>query len=170
MKITGKIWKYGDDVNTDYIFPGVYTYMTLTEEEMGKHAMEGLDPDFTQNAAPGDIIVAGKNWGCGSSREQAVKCLRARGIAALVASSVARINFRNSINEGFPVIICPEAVRTTEPDDTITIDFDRGVVSNRSGDYSFAPYNAQIQAIMNCGGLIPYIKESLKQRGKLRQA
>lgn len=161
MKIQGRVWKYGDDINTDYIFPGVHTYVLMSEEEMGTHAMEGIDLGFTKNAVKGDIIVAGKNWGCGSSREQAVKCLKARGIGALVVVSAARIFYRNAINEGFPVIICPEAVETTQPGEEISIDFDRGQIINAKGVYSFNPYSEHIKQLMECGGLLPYIKNKL---------
>ena len=110
MKIQGKVWKYGDDINTDVLFPGKYTYTIKERSEMAKVAGEDLDPDFNQNAAPGDIIVGGKNWGCGSSREQAVTCLKERGIGAIIAKSFARIYYRNCLNEGLPIIVCPAAV------------------------------------------------------------
>ena len=96
----GKVWKYGDDVNTDVIFPGKYTYTIKDRAEMALHACEDLDPEFTKSAQPGDVIVAGKNWGCGSSREQAATCLKERGIRAIVAKSFARIHYRNCLNEG----------------------------------------------------------------------
>ncbi|MGI6703720.1 MAG: 3-isopropylmalate dehydratase [Clostridia bacterium] len=163
MRIQGRVWKYGDDINTDYIFPGVHTYVLMSDEEMGTHAMEGIDTDFTKNAVKGDIIVAGKNWGCGSSREQAVKCLKARGIGALVVVSAARIFYRNAINEGFPVVICPEAVETTQPGEQISIDFDKGQITNAKGVYSFKPYSEHIQSLMQCGGLLPYIRQSLAE-------
>ena len=107
MSVKGKVWKYGDDVNTDVIFPGKYTYTIKERSEMAKVACEDLDPEFTKNAKAGDIIVGGKNWGCGSSREQAVSCLKERGIAAIIAKSFARIYYRNCFNEGLPIIICP---------------------------------------------------------------
>ena len=103
-KITGRVWKYGDDVNTDVIFPGKYTYSLTDPAEMAKHALEDLDPAFVANVRPGDIIVAGKNWGCGSSREQAVVCLKEVGVGAIVARSFARIYFRNAINYALPIV------------------------------------------------------------------
>ncbi|KUK99515.1 MAG: 3-isopropylmalate dehydratase small subunit [Synergistales bacterium 54_9] len=136
MKVTGKVWKYGDDVNTDVIFPGKYTYTVSERSEMGQYALEDLDPEFNKNAKPGDIIVAGKNWGCGSSREQAVTCIKERGIAAIVAKGFARIYYRNALNEGLPIVVCPEAVDAIEAGDEISIDFDKG-------------------------GLIPHVKKSL---------
>ncbi|MDH4272712.1 MAG: 3-isopropylmalate dehydratase, partial [Candidatus Aminicenantes bacterium] len=94
----GRVWKYGDDINTDVIFPGRYTYKMMEPAEMAKHSMEDLDPEFAKNVKPGDVIIAGKNFGCGSSREQAAACLRAAGVQAVVAKSFARIYFRNAIN------------------------------------------------------------------------
>lgn len=161
MKIRGKVWKYGDDINTDYIFPGIYTYVLMSEQEMGSHAMEGVDQNFTEKASKGDIIVAGKNWGCGSSREQAVKCLKARGIGALIVKSAARIFYRNAINEGFPVIVCPEAAETTEAGEQISIDLDKGRITNSEGVYQFTPYPEHIKKLMESGGLLPYIKKRL---------
>ena len=100
----GKVWKYGDDVNTDVIFPGKYTYTIMEPQEIAKHALEDLDPEFAQKVKPGDVIVAGKNFGCGSSREQAAACLKYAGVQAVIAKSFARIYFRNAINLGLPVI------------------------------------------------------------------
>lgn len=165
--ITGKIWKYGDDVNTDLIYPGRYTYVLLTEEEMGAHALEDLDSDFNKNALPGDIIVAGKNWGCGSAREQAVKALKARKIGAIVAESVARIYFRNSLNEGLPVIVCPEAARAVESGAEISIDMENHTVITAEGKFTFGAYHPYIQHMVDCGGLMPYVKEQLRSIGKL---
>ena len=99
MKIKGKVWKYGDDVNTDVIFAGKYTYTVKERSEMGQYALEDLDPEFTKNAQPGDIIVAGKNWGCGSSREQAAICLKERGIGAIIARSFAHIHYHNCLKD-----------------------------------------------------------------------
>ena len=100
----GRVWKYGDNVNTDVIFPGKYTYSILEPEEMARHALENLDPVFSQEVRPGDIIVAGLNFGCGSSREQAAICLKQAGLQAVIAKSFARIFFRNAINQGLPVV------------------------------------------------------------------
>ena len=121
-KITGRVWKYGDDVNTDVIFPGKYTYSISDPKEMAQHALEDLDPSFVQNVQPGDIIVAGKNWGCGSSREQAVTCLKEIGVGAIVARSFARIYFRNCINQALPIVIC-DAVEGVEAGQEVSIDF-----------------------------------------------
>lgn len=163
----GRVWKYGDDVNTDLIFPGRYTYILLTEEQMGTHALEDLDISFTQNAEPGDIIVAGKNWGCGSAREQAVKALTARGVAAVVARSFSRIYFRNGLNEGLPVIVCPQAVDAVENGEMIDIDMINHCIKTPRGTFDFAAYDPFIQDMVGCGGLIPHVRKQLREEGKI---
>ena len=168
MIIKGKTWKYGDDVNTDYIYPGRYTYMLLAEEEMAAHALEDLDTSFNKQDTRGDIIVAGKNWGCGSAREQAVKCLKAKGIAAIIAKSFSRIYYRNSINEGLPIVVCPDAVDDIEAGDTVTIDFDKHLIITERSQYSFVPYPDYVMGIVQSGGLLPYVKETLRQQGKIQ--
>ena len=161
MKIQGKVWKYGDDINTDVLFPGKYTYTIKERSEMAKVAGEDLDPDFNQNAAPGDIIVGGKNWGCGSSREQAVTCLKERGIGAIIAKSFARIYYRNCLNEGLPIIVCPAAVEAIEKGQTIDIDFDSGEIHAGGKTFTFAPYPEFVRGLIEDGGLIPHVKKSL---------
>ena len=163
----GKVWKYGDDINTDLIFPGRYTYVLMSEEEMGSHALEDLDEAFCAQGQRGDIIVAGKNWGCGSAREQAVKALKARGVAAIIADSFARIYFRNSLNEGLPVIACPEAVSAIENGQTVAVDMENHMVITEAGSFSFGAYHPYIQKMVDYGGLMPYVKEKLRQQGKL---
>jgi 3-isopropylmalate/(R)-2-methylmalate dehydratase small subunit len=155
--ITGRVWKYGDDVNTDVIFPGKYTYSISDPAEMAKHALEDLDPDFVNNVRPGDIIVAGKNWGCGSSREQAVTCLKKAGVGAIVARSFARIYFRNAINEALPIVTC-DAVDGVETGQEITIDFAAGTVSTPVGEYRFPPLAPEVMEILQAGGLVPYVQ------------
>ncbi len=159
-KITGRVWKYGDDVNTDVIFPGKYTYSISDPQEMARHALEDLDPDFVKNVRPGDIIVAGKNWGCGSSREQAVICLKEAGVGAIVARSFARIYFRNCINAGLPIVTC-DAVDAVETGDEITIDFEKGVVTTPGGEFTFPPLAPSVMEIMDAGGLIPHVRKKL---------
>ncbi len=159
-KITGRVWKYGDDVNTDVIFAGKYTYSITDPKEMAQHALEDLDPTFVQNVRPGDIIVAGKNWGCGSSREQAVVCLKELGVGALVARSFARIYFRNCINYALPIVTC-DAVDGVASGDEITIDFEAGVVHTPAGEYTFPPLPAEVLGILEAGGLIPYVRKQL---------
>jgi 3-isopropylmalate/(R)-2-methylmalate dehydratase small subunit len=158
--ITGRVWKYGDDVNTDVIFPGKYTYSISDPKEMARHALEDLDPTFVADVRPGDIIVAGKNWGCGSSREQAVICLKEAGVGAIVARSFARIYFRNCINQALPIVTC-DAVDGVEPGQEITIDFATGTVRTPAGEYSFPPLSSEVMDILNAGGLIPYVRKQL---------
>lgn len=159
-RITGRVWKYGDDVNTDVIFPGKYTYSISDRKEMAEHALEDLDPDFVKNVQPGDIIVAGKNWGCGSSREQAVVCLKEIGVGAIVARSFARIYFRNCINQALPIVTC-DAVAGVESGDEITIDFAAGTVTTPQGEYTFPPLSPEVMEIIETGGLIPYARKQL---------
>jgi 3-isopropylmalate/(R)-2-methylmalate dehydratase small subunit len=159
-KITGRVWQYGDDVNTDVIFPGKYTYSISDRKEMAQHALEDLDPGFVKNVRPGDIIVAGKNWGCGSSREQAVICLKEVGVGAIVARSFARIYFRNCINEGLPIVTC-DAVDSVKIGDELTIDFGAGLVSTPGGEYTFPSLDPSVMEILNSGGLVPYVRKKL---------
>lgn len=161
--IEGRIWKYGDDVNTDLIFPGRYTYILMSEEEMAVHALEDLDHEFAGHAQSGDIIVAGKNWGCGSAREQAVKALCAKGVAAVIAKSFSRIYFRNALNEGLPVIACPEAVEAVNAGDTVRIDLTGHCVYTEKGTFSFAEYDPYIRQMIACGGLIPFVKKEIQE-------
>lgn len=165
--IQGFVWKYGDDVNTDRIFPGRYTYILLSEAEMGTHALEDLDEDFTANAKPGDVIVAWRNWGGGSAREQAVKALTARGVAAIVAKGFSRVYFRNGLNEGLPVIVCPEAVDAVEYGEEIAIDLENHSIRTPRGTFSFAPYDPFIQQMIACGGLLPTVRRELREEGRL---
>ena len=162
-KITGRIWKYGDDVNTDVIFAAKYTYSVTDRQEMARHALEDLDPTFVANVRPGDIIVAGKNWGCGSSREQAVVCLKESGVGAIVARSFARIYYRNCINEALPIVTC-DAVDGVESGEEVTIDFAAGTVTTPRGAYSFPPMPAEVLGIIEAGGLIPYVQQQLGLR------
>ncbi|MBR5429311.1 MAG: 3-isopropylmalate dehydratase [Firmicutes bacterium] len=160
--VTGKVWKYGDDVNTDVIFPGKYTYTIKERADMAKVACEDLDADFNKNAKAGDIIVGGKNWGCGSSREQAVTCIKERGIAAIIARSFARIYYRNCFNEGLAIIICPEAVDAIEAGEEVTIDFDNFVITTAKGQkIPFPHYPEFVQGLIADGGLIPHVKKEL---------
>lgn len=156
--IKGKIWKYGDDVNTDVIFPGKYTYTITAPAEMAEHALEDLDPSFAAKVKPGDVIVAGKNWGNGSSREQAATCLKAVGVGAVVAVSFARIWYRNAINNGLLALTCPEAVAVLQSGDRVEIDLAAGLIRGEAGDFAFPPFAPSVQAIIADGGLIPHLK------------
>lgn len=159
--ITGKVWKYGDDVNTDVIFPGKYTY-TLTEPaEMAKVALEDLDPDFAAGVQKDDVIVAGANFGCGSSREQGATVLVHAGVGAVIARSFSRLFFRNAINAGLPLVQSPEAVDALEKGDEVTVDVEAGQVTTPRGTFAFPPLPAAVIGIFEDGGLIPHTRKVL---------
>src|SRR5512135_1769264 len=160
-KIIGRVWKYGDGVNTDVIFPGKYTYSLKEPNEIAAHALEDLDPAFATDAQPGDVIVAGRNWGNGSSREQAVTALKYKGVAAVVARSFARIYFRNGINQGLLLITCPAAVDAAESGDTIEIDLVNNLIRLKGRQYSFPPLSPTALSIINDGGLVRHIRKKL---------
>jgi 3-isopropylmalate/(R)-2-methylmalate dehydratase small subunit len=159
--IRGKVWKYGDDVNTDVIFPGKYTYQPMQPAEMAKHALEDLDATFASEVKPGDIIVAGRNFGCGSSREQAATCIKAAGVSAVLAKSFARIFFRNAINNGLPVIELADGIDAMAKGDTVSIDFAKGLVAHKENEYRFPALPKEVRAILEDGGLVPHVKKSL---------
>lgn len=159
--IKGKAWKYGDDINTDVIFPG--RYLALTDpDEMAKHAMEDLDKEFVNKVQEGDIVVAGRFFGCGSSREQAVTCLKYAGVSAIVAESFARLFFRNSVNLGMPVIQLPDAKRI-ESGQELEIDVGGGNMNivDTNEVLEFKPLPEFILRIIDDGGLIPNLKKKL---------
>jgi 3-isopropylmalate/(R)-2-methylmalate dehydratase small subunit len=161
MAISGRVFKYGDDINTDVIFPGKYTYTVTDRAEMAKHALEDLDPTFVERVKPGDIVVAGGNFGCGSSREQAATCLVEAGVSAVVAESFARLFFRNAINEGLPVIELKDATKLIEDGETLEIDLEQGRLRAKSGEYAFPALPPEVMGIVEAGGLIPYAKKTL---------
>jgi 3-isopropylmalate/(R)-2-methylmalate dehydratase large subunit len=156
----GKVWKYGHNVNTDQIFPGKYTYTVTAPAEIAAHAMEDLDPVFAGSVRPGDVVFGGSNFGCGSSREQAVTCLKYKGVGALVARSFARIFYRNAINQGLPAIICPEAVSAANPGDSVEVDLANGLIRLPAGDFRFPAFPPNVCAILEAGGLAEYIKKT----------
>jgi len=158
----GRVWKYGDNVNTDVIFPGKYTYALMPPEEMAKHALEDLDPDFAKKVRPGDVVLAGKNFGCGSSREQAAACLKAAGVQAVIAKSFARIYYRNAINLGLPVLQSEEAVDNIAAGEEIEIDFATGKIIAARGTFGFPPFPEKVLGILEAGGLIEYTKRKIK--------
>jgi 3-isopropylmalate/(R)-2-methylmalate dehydratase small subunit len=159
----GTVWKYGDNVNTDVIFPGRYTYQIMPPEEMARHALEDLDPAFAKGVKPGDVVVAGKNFGCGSSREQAAASLKAAGVRAVVAKSFARIYFRNAINLGLAVLQSDEAADRLERGDAVDIDLARGEIRSNKGTFRFLPLPASVLGIIEAGGLIEYTKKKLER-------
>ena len=161
MAIKGKVWKYGDDINTDVIFPGKYTYTVSDPAEMGEHALEDLDSEFRSRVQPGDVIVGGKNFGCGSSREQAVVCLVSKQVGAVIARSFGRIFYRNCINNALPAITCPEAVDALERGDAIEVDLQTGKIHSAKGTFTFPPLPEAVMGIFEAGGLIPYTRRRL---------
>jgi len=161
MQITGRVWKYGDNVNTDVIFAGKYLHTVSKPEDQARHAMEDLDPEFAKNVQPGDIIVGGKNFGTGSSREQGVTCLKYAGIKAIIVKSVARIYFRNAIVHGIPLFQSKEAVDRIEPGERVTIDLDAGKLTCKAGTFSLPPLSEGVKEIIRDGGLIPHLRKTL---------
>jgi 3-isopropylmalate/(R)-2-methylmalate dehydratase small subunit len=159
--IEGRVWKYGDDVNTDVIFPGKYTYTVTDPREIASHALEDLDPGFAEKVQPGDIIVAGKNFGCGSSREQAATCLKFAGVGAVIAASFSRLFFRNAINAGLPLVQCEEAAASIPAGAGITIDLEKGVVVHEGKTFKFPGLPEAVLGIVRDGGLIPHVKKKL---------
>lgn len=162
MAIKGRVWKFKDDIDTDAIIPARYL-VTTDPKELAKHVMEDADPSFPSKVKEGDIIVAGKNFGCGSSREHAPLAIKGAGILAVIAESFARIFYRNAINLGLLIIESPEAARETSEGDEVEIDIDRGIIKNLTTgkEYSFRPLPDSLQAIMKAGGLMEYARERL---------
>jgi 3-isopropylmalate/(R)-2-methylmalate dehydratase small subunit len=157
----GKVWKYGDGVDTDLIFAGKYTYTLREPDEIAARALEDLDPNFASQAQVGDVVVAGRNFGNGSSREQAVTCLKYKGIAAVVAKSFARIYFRNGINQGLLLITCPDVADAAHTGDAIDIDLPNSVIRLNGREYTFPPLSPTAQGMIEVGGLIPHIRQKL---------
>lgn len=161
MQLQGRAWKYGDNVNTDVIFPGKYTYTVTDRAEIARHALEDLDPTFATGVQRGDVVVAGRNWGCGSSREQAATCLVYNGVSVLIAASFARIFYRNALNSGLLAIACPAAAQAIQARDQVEIDLAANLIHCPAGDFAFPPFSPSIMGIVAAGGLIPYVKQQL---------
>jgi 3-isopropylmalate/(R)-2-methylmalate dehydratase small subunit len=159
-----KIWRYEDNVNTDQLFPGKYTYTCSTAEEIIPHLLEDLDPSFSKNVKPGDIIIAGKNFGCGSSREQPVVGLKAVGIKAVIAESFARIFYRAAINQGLILIECPDAVKAYSNGDKIDLNVDEGKIFIDKKEFNFPKLPPEIIAIRDAGGLLNYTRSKLEKK------
>ena len=170
MKLMGTVWKYGDDVDTDGIIPARYLNVS-DPEDLARHCMEDVDPGFARAVRAGDVIVAGENFGCGSSREHAPLAIKGSGVACVVAKSYARIFYRNAINIGLPILECPRAVEETQKGDLLAADLGAGTVTNlRTGrTYQVSPFPPFIMGIIEAGGLVPYTRERLRaQRERLR--
>ena len=158
--IRGKAWNYGDDVNTDFILPGIYLELT-DPEEMGRHAMEGKDPDFAEKVQPGDVVVGGRNFGLGSSREHAPIALKHAGVSAVIAEGFARIFYRNATNLGLPALECPGVSREIETGDTVEVDLAKGtIVVNGAKTLRFTPVPEFMMEILAAEGLRDYIKNN----------
>jgi len=158
----GRAWCYGDSVDTDVIIPA--RYLTSTDEaELAEHALEDLDPGFVSAVQPGDVVVAGSNFGCGSSREHAPIALKGAGVGAVVARSFARIFFRNAINTGLVIVTCPELVDVTDTGDVIEVDVVNGLVSNVTKSQTFKPEPLPdfILEIVGSGGLVEWVKRRM---------
>lgn len=156
MKFSGKNWKYDHNVDTDVIIPG--RYVTLTDpQELGRHCLEGLDPAFASKVKAGDILVAGRNFGCGSSREMAPMAIKGCGVSCVIAASFARIFYRNAINIGLPILESPEAYEKTFEGDELAVDITTGMIENKTRNLTFQakPFPPFIQEIILAGGLIP---------------
>ena len=154
----GKAWKFGNDIDTDIIVPGRYLIYT-DEETLSKHCMEGLDPDFYKKCNEGDFIVAGKNFGCGSSREHAPIALKGVGVAAVIAESFARIIYRKATNVGVPLLEAPGISKLIEDGEEISVDMENATITSQSGEViKFKKLPPFMLEILNQGGLIEYLK------------
>ncbi len=159
--IRGRVHRVGDHVNTDLIIPGKYC-LTTSRERLGPHCLEGWEPGFARRIRPGDVLVAGENFGGGSSREHAVLALQGAGIHAVIARSFARIFFRNAINLGLPVLVCPEAAVRATDGDPVEIDVGQGRILLRDQAFRAEPYPPFLQEILAHGGLMPYVVARLR--------
>ncbi len=164
MKANGHVFKYGDNIDTDVIIPARYLNATKGEE-LALHCMEDIDKEFVKKVQKGDIMVANKNFGCGSSREHAPLALKCAGISCVVAETFARIFFRNAINIGLPILECPEAAKAIQAGDEVEVDFDTGVITDKTTGESFTsqPFPEFMQKIITAGGLLNYITKTAAQ-------
>jgi 3-isopropylmalate/(R)-2-methylmalate dehydratase small subunit len=160
--LRGRAWKYGDNVDTDAIIPARYLNVS-TPEALAGHCMEDIDAAFVDKVQAGDMIVGGANFGCGSSREHAPLALKGAGVSCVIASSFARIFYRNAINIGLPILECPEAVEVTETGQMLEVDLEQGTVTNLDTGQTFQaePYPPFLMGIIEAGGLIPYTRAKL---------
>jgi 3-isopropylmalate/(R)-2-methylmalate dehydratase small subunit len=162
MKLQGKVWKFGDNIDTDVIIPARYL-VTTDPTALAAHCMEDVDQTFAQDVQPGDIIVGGANFGCGSSREHAPISIKGAEVSCIVAESFARIFYRNAINIGLPILESPEAARAAQKGDVLTVDLVAGTITNeRTGEtYQSSPYPPFVLEIIDAGGLVPYTRNIL---------
>jgi 3-isopropylmalate/(R)-2-methylmalate dehydratase small subunit len=164
MVFQGTVHKYGRDVDTDVIIPARYLN-TSDPAELGSHCMEDIDPGFVERVRPGDIIVAGENFGCGSSREHAPVAIGAAGVSCVIAASFARIFYRNAINTGLPIVVCPEAAAGARAGDTLRVDVTSGVVDNitRGTTHEADAFPPFMHELIDAGGLLPFVKRRLAE-------
>ena len=157
MKVSGKTHKYGDNVDTDVIIPARYLN-TPDAQELAKHCMEDIDAGFAARVRPGEIMGAGRNFGCGSSREHAPLAIKACGVACVIAATFARIFYRNALNIGLPILECPEAAAAIKAGDTVSVDFDTGVITDETTGQTFRgePFPPFMQELIAAGGLAAY--------------
>ncbi len=166
MILEGKAWRYGPNVDTDVIIPARYL-TSYDPEELGKHCLEDLDPEFSSRVQPGDMVVAEENFGSGSSREHAPLALKGCGVSCVIASSFARIFYRNAINVGLPILECPEAVADIETGHRLRVDLVKGTIENLSTGKVFqaTPFPESVREIIASGGLVEYVRRRLEERG-----
>ena len=164
MRIRGNVWKYGDNVDTDVIIPARYLNES-TPEALAQHCMEDIDPRFAGAVHPGDIIVAGENFGCGSSREHAPLAIQGAGVSCVIAASFARIFYRNAINIGLPILESPQAARETENGHVLEVEIETGMIHNLTTKetYRTVPYPEFMLEIIRAGGLVPYTRKRIKK-------
>ena len=158
----GKVLKYGDNVDTDVIIPARYLEIQ-DKEELASHAMEDIDPEFRSKLMAGDIVVGGKNFGCGSSREHAPQVLQTSGVGCVIAESFARIFYRNALNIGLPIVEAPDAAKEIKDGDRVKLDFDAGVITDETPGktYEAAPFPPFLQKMIEVGGLVNYVNEKM---------
>jgi 3-isopropylmalate dehydratase small subunit len=171
VKLRGRVWKYGDHVDTDAIIPARYLNVS-TAEALAPHCMEDIDPGFAARVQPGDVIVAGENFGCGSSREHAPLAIKGASVSCVVAASFARIFYRNAINVGLPILESPEAADAAEAGQELEIDLESGTIRNLTTDqaYQAEPYPPFMMGIISAGGLVAYTRQGLASGEGLARA
>jgi len=166
--LRGRAWKFGDNVDTDQIIPAKYAIYSFDEKKLGEHALEGVpgNEGWSERVSSGDILVAGSNFGCGSSREIAPVAIRGAGIACVIADSYARIFFRNSINLGYPILQSPQAAEAIEEGDELEVDLEEGVIRNftKGDEYRAEAFPEFMTELMRMGGLVPWVRTRLEER------
>ena len=166
--VRGRAWKFGDNIDTDQIIPAKYAIYSLDEKELGKHACEGVPgrETWASQVQPGDILVGGSNFGCGSSREIAPVAIRGAGISLVIADSFARIFFRNAINMGYPILQSPQAAEAIQEGDELEVDLEQGVIRDftRSDEYRAEAFPPFMNELLRMGGLVPWVRKRLEER------